>query len=165
MKDYKIFLDTIFENIKTAGLDVKGLKLDHVAYYTATKEEYDQIKPEFEKLGRFDHEAIIGNRRVGVIKLNHPFVYDSYKIEAAELIEPKEGEEHSSGWEHAEFVTDEEYEDILKRYPNVKWETSSMDRPIYSHVTAILDKDLKVKFHHNSILECIKLEKSQEIEK
>lgn len=160
MKDYKEFLDTIFEKIKTAGLDVKGLKLDHIAFYTASNEEYDQIKPEFEKLGMFDHEAILSNRRVGVVKLSNLFVYEDYEIEAVELIEPRDGEKHSSGWEHAEFVTDEEYEDILRRYPNVKWETSSMDRPIYSHITIVLEKDLKVKFHHSSILECIKMEKN-----
>jgi predicted metalloenzyme YecM len=161
MQDYHKFLDTIFEKVAEAGFDIKGLQLDHIAYYTASKEEYDNLKPEFEKLGKFDHEAIISNRRVGVIILDTPYSYKEYKIEAAELIEPKEGEVHSSGWEHAEFVTTKDYEDILKMYPNVQWETGSMNRPIYSHITAVLDKDLKVKFHHKTILECIKLERQQ----
>ena len=77
----------------------------------------------------------------------------------AEIIEPKEGEIHTSGWEHAEFVTTEEYNEIIKKHPNVQWETGSMNRLIYSHITAVLDKDLKVKFHHKTILECIKLER------
>ena len=161
MKDYIKFLDIIFEKIEKAGFDVKGLELDHIAYYTASREEYDQIKPEFEKLGKFDHEAIIGNRRVGVMALDEPFVYNGYEIEAAELIEPKEGEVHSSGWEHAEFITDKEYSNIIQKYPNVKWETGSMNRPSYPHITDILGRNLKVKFHHKSILECIELERNQ----
>jgi len=94
-----------------------------------------------------------------VIILDKPYTYKKYKIEAAEIIEPKEGEIHTSGWEHAEFVTTEEYNEIIKKHPNVQWETGSMNRLIYSHITAVLDKDLKVKFHHKTILECIKLER------
>lgn len=161
MKDYKEFLDRFFQKVEEAGINITGLQLDHIAYYTASREEYDELKPEFEALGNFDHEAIISNRRVGVITLYEPFVYKDYKIEAAELIEPKEGETHSSGWEHAEFVTDENYNEILAKYSNVKWETGSMNRPIYSHITAILDTDLKLKFHDKSILECIRIEREQ----
>lgn len=161
MQDYKEFLDKLFQKIEEVGIDITGLPLDHIAYYTASEDEYNQVKPEFEALGDFSHEAIISNRRVGVIILDEPFLYKDYSIEAAELIEPKEGETHSSGWEHAEFVTSEDYTQIIAKYPNIKWETGSMNRPIYSHITAILDTDLKIKFHDRSIIESIKLERSQ----
>lgn len=161
LKNYKKFLNKLFEKLEELEIDVSGLQLDHIAYYTETNKEYDDIKPDFESLGNFDHEAIISNRRVGVVELFEPLVYGEYKIDAIELIEPKEGEKHTSGWEHAEFVTDRDYNEILKDYPAVEWETGSIERPIYSHLTAILDKDLKVKFHHNSILECIAMEQNQ----
>jgi predicted metalloenzyme YecM len=161
ISDYKVFLDKFFEKLEEGAFDVEGLKLDHIAYYTSSGEEYDQLKPEFEKLGNFVHEAIINDRRVGVIKLYEPITYKKYEIEAVELIEPRKDEVHASGWEHAEFVTAEDYNSILHKYHNVKWETGSMDRPIYSHVTAVLETDMKLKFHHRSILDCIALERKQ----
>lgn len=158
--NYTDFLDTLFLKLEKTGFNVKGLQLDHIAYYTQTKQEYDDLKPEFEKLGLFDHEAIISNRRVGVIKLHKPFIYKEYTIEAAELIEPKDGEVHASGWEHAEFVISENYYDFMKKHTDVTWDTGNINRPNYSHITVTLDKDLKVKFHDKSILQCIEIERN-----
>ena len=161
LDNYTSFLDRLFEKIDEEGFDVKDLQLDHIAYYTSSGEEYDELKPSFEKLGKFEHEAIVNKRRVGVIKLNEPITYKEYKIEAVELVEPKEGEIHSSGWEHVEFVTEEDYDTIIENHQGVDWEVGGKDRPSYSHITAIFDEHSKVKFHHRSILESIELEKSQ----
>lgn len=159
MKDYIKFLDIFFNKTKAFNFNLSNLKLDHIAYYTSSKEEYDKIKPEFEKLGNFYHEALIGDRRVGVSKLIKPIKRRNYEIEALELIEPKENEIHKSDWEHAEFVINENYKEFMDKYPNIEWETKSMDRPIYSHITVSLDKDTKIKFHNKSILECVELDK------
>jgi predicted metalloenzyme YecM len=158
--NHEIFLKTFLEKVNKSGINVTDLQLDHIAYYTSSKEEYDKLKPEFSKIGDFDHEAIISNRRVGVVKLYDPIKYLKHSIEAFELIEPKYDEIKSSGWEHAEFVINEDFESFMKRYQNIKWETSSINRPIYSHITAILDDKTKVKFHHKSILECIDIERN-----
>ncbi len=158
--DYTEFLDTLFLKLENTGFNVNGLQLDHIAYYTETKQEYDNLKPEFEKLGLFDHEAIISNRRVGVIKLHEPFMYRDYIIDAAELIEPKEGEVHPSGWEHAEFVISEDYYKFMEKHSGLTWDTGSIDRENYSHITVAFDKNLKVKFHDKSILQCIEIERS-----
>jgi predicted metalloenzyme YecM len=162
MKDYKEFLDKVFEHIATAGLEVENLQLDHIAYCVASAEEYEQLKPKFEALGDEYHESVIGGRRIGKVKLYEPFTYKNYEIEAGELIEPKEGESIESRWEHIEFVTDEDYQDIVDKFPDIEWQTRSMERPIYSHLTAVFEDGLKVKFHHNTILECIQMEKDQQ---
>jgi|GEM_PF-1126735 len=161
LEECKQFIDIFLTKVAAAGFDVAGLQPDHIAYYTATKEEYDDLKPEFEKLGKFEHEAIIRDRRVGVLKLTTPIIVNDYKIEALELIEPTVGEVAKSRWEHGEFVTQEPYESILQKHSELTWETGSMARPIYSHITAVLEDGIKVKFHHLSILENIELEKRQ----
>ena len=152
------FLDNYFEKIKKYKFNLKGLNLDHIAYHASSSEDYEKLKPEFEKICSFYRDNIIGERRVGVGKLLNPIVYKHHNIEAVELVEPKKGQVHKSGWEHVEFVTKEDYKTILQRHLNLSWETGAMDRPSFSHITAIIDDDTKIKFHNKHILDWVKLE-------
>ncbi|MFC1625215.1 VOC family protein [Patescibacteria group bacterium] len=152
------FLKDYFNKLKRLNIDVEGLELDHIAYHASSSEDYDKLKPQFEEICSFFRDNIIGGRRVGVGKLNNPIIYDGRKISAVELVEPKEEEKHESCWEHAEFVTNEPYESILKKYPNLSWETGAMSRPSFSHITATIDDNTKIKFHNKHILDWVKLE-------
>ena len=73
--------------------------------------------------------------------------------------------EKLGNFDHGEFVTNENLETIPKMYPSIKWDMGSTNRPIYSHITAFLDDNLKVKFHNKSISECVKLERTKDNEK
>jgi len=163
MEGYIEFLDKLFEKLNSLNVDVSGLKLDHIAYYASSKQDYDQLLPALSKLGSLEHEAIISNRRIAVAKLFAPISYNQYLIEAVELIEPRPAETHFSGWEHAEFVTDQSYQSLLETYDQLPWETGSMDRANFSHITALLGDNMKVIFHHQSILESVRIDKAVSI--
>ena len=93
------------------------------------------------------------------MKLNAPIQYGNNTIIALEIIEPKKGQVCDSAWEHAEFVTTEPYKKIMDRYSNLEWDTSSMNRSIYSHLKLRLTDSMQLKFHKIDILETIKLDK------
>lgn len=158
INDVLYFLDTFVEKMKNTGIDVSELNLDHVAYQADSLEDYEKLKPFFENLSDYDHVAIVGDRRVAVFGLKEPIEYRGNRIVALELLEPKKGEICKSGWEHAEYVLNEPYKSFIEKYPNLNWNTSSIERSVYSHLKLRLDVDIQVKFHMFDILETIKLE-------
>lgn len=154
------FLHKFTNEVEKLGIDTSSYNLDHVAYQASSTNDYESLKPTFEKLGNLVHEAVVGGRRVAVFRLKNQINYDGNKIIALEIIEPKEKQVCESGWEHAEFVIEESYEDLMTRYPDLKWDTTSADRPIYSHLKLRLADNMQLKFHKMDILETIKMEES-----
>lgn len=152
------FLHDFMRLVEATGIDVSNYNLDHVAYQAASSEEYDDIREEFLEISNSEHEAMVGGRRVGVFTLKEPIRYDNNIIVALEILEPKEGREVVAGWEHAEFVIDETYDNFMERYPEIKWDVSSIDRPIYTHLKIRFPNGMQLKFHNMDILETIKLD-------
>lgn len=152
------YLDEFIQKVEGTGIDVSGLNLDHVAYQASSTEDYESKKPEFENIANYIHEAIVNGRRVGVFGLEKPLEYKGNKIVALELIEPTEGQVCESAWEHAEYVLNETYRDFMAKYPNLDWNTSSIERGSYSHLKLRLDENTQLKFHMHDILETIRLE-------
>lgn len=155
MHDQTSFLDSFFEQISQSKLDVSNLILDHIAYQAATSQEYDQLKPLFIDLGKPVHEEIISDRRVSVFKLHKPMQYKNYAFSALELIEPKENQVCQSGYQHAEFIAEKPFEEYMQEYPDLKWDTSSMNRSAFSHLKLNFDNGLTLKFLQKPILELV----------
>lgn len=151
--DFSSFLDSFFEQIRRSSLDISGLALDHIAYQASTKQDYEHLLPEFSALGELVSEEIIGGRRVAVVRLEEPLLYKEYRIPALELIEPKEGQNCRSEFQHAEFVVNKPFEDYIAQYPNLNWDTSSMHRDEFAHLKLNFDNGLTLKFLEAPILE------------
>lgn len=153
--NYTAFLNLFFEQIEKAGLNISGLPLDHIAYQASSAEDYEQMLPEFSNLGELVSEEIIGDRRVAVFRLNEPIQYKNCQIPALELIEPKAGQVCDSAFQHAEFVIDKPFEEYIRQYPNIQWDTSSMHRDEFSHLKLNFDNGLTLKFLLKPILELV----------
>jgi predicted metalloenzyme YecM len=155
MQNPQPFLDSFFTQIHKVGLDISGLSLDHIAYQTSSAEDYEKWKHEFSTLGQEINEEIIGGRRVTVFKLHEPINYKSYRIQALELIEPRAGQKCESAFQHAEFVLEESFEDYMALYPEIAWDTSSMNRDEFAHLKLNFENGLTLKFLHHPILELV----------
>ena len=153
------FFNSFFKQIEAVGLDISGLPLDHVAYQASSKQDYDQHIPEFSKLGELISEELIANRRVAVFRLNEPIHYKNYQIPALELIEPKEGQQCESAFQHAEFIVKKSFDDYMREYPNINWDTSSMHRDEFSHLKLNFKNGLTLKFLLAPILELLENKK------
>lgn len=151
--DYRSFLDSFFLQIQSSGLDIAGLPLDHIAYQASSTRNYEQKLEKFTPLGDLVSQEIIGGRRVAVFRLTQPLEYKDYQIRALELIEPKEGQICESAFQHAEFVTSKPFEDYLKNYPDIDWDTSSMNRDEFAHLKINFPNGLTLKFLQRPILE------------
>lgn len=153
MIDYTPFLDSFFDQTNAVHLDVLQLVLDHIAYQASTKSDYEILKPQFIALGTLANEEIVNDRRVLVVKLDKPIVYKHYSIPAIELIEPKEGQTVESAFQHAEFVATQPFEKYIEQYPEINWDTTSMNRDEFAHLKINFENGLTLKFLKEPILE------------
>lgn len=153
------FLETFFTKINEKDVDVSTLYLDHLAYQASSSQDYEDKKVEFAEIAKLVNEAIVGGRRVGIFKLTSLIKYQKRKIPTIEIIEPKQDQIVKSSWEHAEFVLTDSYEEFMKKYPNLEWDTSSMHRHDYSHLKLKLSDNMQVKFHDSDILDIVEAEK------
>lgn len=155
LDNYKDFLDKLTEGIKEEGIDISDLNLDHFGYQCSSNEDYNKLRPEFEKIAKLISENIVGGRRVGIFKLNTPLEYKNWKILAVELVAPKEGQNCPSALEHAEFVIDEDFDSFVKRYPNLSWDLTAVNQPTFPMIKLKLSDYTQVKFHYKPVLEIL----------
>ncbi len=156
LENYNSFIEGILKRINDFGIDVSDLNMDHIGYQASSNEDYDHLRAEFDKIGDYVSEKIVGGRRVGIYKLKNPLRYKQYVNEAIELVAPKQEQVCSSGLDHVEFVIQEDFESFMKKYPNVPWDTSKTNQPMFPMITLKLSDTIQVKFHYKPVLEIVK---------
>ena len=155
LENYKDFLDELIKNINEKGIDLSNFYLDHFGYQSSSNEDYDNLIPEFKKIGTMVSEHIVGGRRVGIFKLNTPIIYNGKEIPAVEVVAPKEGQVCPSALEHVEFVIDSDFDTFVKKYPGLNFDVSKVDQPTFPMVTLKLSENTQVKFHLTPLLEIV----------
>lgn len=155
LDNYENFIQKILDKLNEMGVDVSSLNMDHIGYQASSDNDYDKLKAEFDAIGERISEKIVGGRRVGIYKLNKPLRFRQYINTAVELVAPKAGQICPSALEHVEFVIDG-FENFMKKYPNVQWDTSAISQPDFPMIKLQLGKDLQVKFHLTPVLEIVK---------
>jgi predicted metalloenzyme YecM len=153
--DYKNFLDKLLQDVEAKGIYVSKYNLDHFGYQCSSNEDYDKLKPEVEKIAILVSENIVGGRRVGIFKFNAPLEYKSWKIQAVELVAPKEGQKCPSALEHAEFVIDTDFDSFVKKYSNLDWNLTAINQPTFPMIKLKLSDFTQVKFHLQPVLEIV----------
>lgn len=152
---YPQFLEKLLSSLIDKKVDVTNMEMDHIGYQTSSSEEYERLLPEFTKLGPQVREALVNGRRVAIYKLNDKLKYKNFVISAVELVEPTSGQSGTSGWEHAEFVIKDSFDDFLKKYPNVDGNTSAISQDTFPMIKLKIGNGLQAKFHLKPVLEII----------
>lgn len=147
-----VFFKFIFSEIRKSGIDISNLPIDHVGISVSSIDKYDKTKKELLGQGKFYGEHIVSGRRIGVFRLTIPLKYKNYKIDALEIIEPKEGENIKDKFEHIEFTINESFEKFADKYPNLTWDKSNINRPDFPRLKIVFDNGLEIKFNHTPIL-------------
>lgn len=155
------FIKNILLKLQAQKIDVSSLNMDHIGYQAESNEDYDKLENDFDKIGQRVSENIVGDRRVGIYKLNKPLVYKQYTIAAIELIAPKKGQICPSALEHVEFVINETFESFIKKYSNIPWDVSAVNQPVFPMIKLKLDKYVQVKFHLTPVLDIIESKKNK----
>lgn len=159
--DAKVFLDSLFEKIKSKNIDLKPWwSIDHLCYRVSTLEDYNQKKNEFLKISRLLTESIVNGRPISTFKLDKPIIYNDYIIDLVELPAPKSGKRTIEGFEHAEIVCDQDFSELKKTFKNLDVDTAGLNKEINQELEIKLD-DIAIKFHHYSLESIINIENNK----
>lgn len=156
--DPSTFLKLIFENLQIDGFEISDYFLDHICYRTESAEHYNSLKINLLKENQLLVESQINGRDISVFKLKIPIDFLGRKIPLLELPAPKAGSIYPKGWEHVEFVINENLDSFLEKNARLDF-----DKKGFSKKT---NRDLRrkyegasVKFHEQSLEEVIRNEK------
>lgn len=143
------FLKKIFANLEKDKINFSNYVLDHICYRVESLERYDKIKKYLLEIGYLLLENEVGGRLIAKIKLNEPIIFQDRKISLIELPQPNNAI-FSEGFEHVEFVILESFDDFMKKYKNLKFNISGINKEINPDIVKKYD-DFCVKFHHKSL--------------
>lgn len=145
-------VDNLDRQLTDLGIDTSTLLIDHLGYQTDSRDDYADKLKIAEQAGSLVRESIVGGRRVAIIKLYEPLHLKEQDINAIEVIEPKEGQQVDSAWEHAEYLAPQSLEDFVASYPELDWDTSALNREEYPMLILKLEGGVRAKFPRRAIL-------------
>lgn len=154
LPDPSPFLTRLLKTLANDGLVTDGWPLDHLCYRVETTARYAAMKELLSKNGRCLGEHTIGGRPIATFKLHTPFTFQGRRIDLVELPAPKNGSPYPEGWEHAEFVVDEEPKAFAARLPQLNWDLSGAEKQRNADVR-LNYAGFSVKFHRQALEEVI----------
>lgn len=143
-------LDRVFVALEQDGIDMSEHELDHFCYRVDTNERYEELKEQTYEIAEHLDDEIISGRPISVFHLHEPFCYKDRVIHCFELPAPKAIPDYPEGWEHVEFVIEEDFIDFMKKYPSSTFITSGQDKEINQEIRINYD-GFTVKFHHQTL--------------
>lgn len=163
--DPQPFLKKIFSNLRSVGISIEHLQIDHIAFRTSTQADYDYYSSSADKIGRSLGELLVRGRAVGIWALDKPLYFEQFAVPFLEIIAPAQGDrEYQNILEHVEFVIPEKLSDFKKRYSKVSFNLKNFENPINSELILLFPNDCNVKFHEHPIDWVIEEEKKVGLE-
>lgn len=151
LQTYPKFLDEFYKLLSAAGIDNSDFRLDHISYRAGNEEEYTATSAEFTKQGfQMISEKMVGTIRVGIFVKEAGLDYQDQSFQAIELL--LYADKETSGWDHAELVSDMSLEEILEKYPDLDWDTEKKDRAEFPMLKLKLSDTIQAKFPRNGVL-------------
>ena len=106
-------------------------------------------------IGKELSEFEIRSRKIATYKLDEPITYSGKAITCIELSSPREDLFFPEGFEHAEFVIEEDLKEFMDKYPNIEFNTEASNKEVNPELIRQY-KGIAVKFHNYSLEYTIK---------
>jgi predicted metalloenzyme YecM len=155
---YSGFLDEVFANLQSVGIDVTGCTIDHIAMRTQTPDDYQKFLKEYTSNNELIGENIVRERPIAIIKFKTPLIYEDFQIPFFELMAPAGDFTHPNGLEHVEIIVPD-LDEFQKKYSQVEFNLKSRDRKINPELILTFPNHANVKFHIRPIDEAFHLQK------
>lgn len=161
LREARLFGNNLLNEISERGVDLSEFYMDHLCYRVSNHMDYEKYKKNFSNISELLIESEVGGRQIATYKLHNPIVINNRKLELIELPAPKVGSSYNTGFEHGEFVIPMEFSQVIEMYPNVDFDTKAILKEHNPELRMRLRAGVSAKFHHKSLEEVIKFEKSE----
>ena len=153
------FLDKIFGKLEESGIQLGSWEIDHLCFRTSSLDNYEEMKKIFSGLGSLLVESDVNGRDIATYKFHEAVIYKNFIIPLVEIPAPKQGRAIDEGWEHIEVVIDISFEELMKKYPHLTFDTKALAKELNPELVLKFE-DCSIKFHHQSLEEVIRIETS-----
>ncbi len=153
------FLTSLVNEVTDLLIPIHNLVCDHLCFRVATESEYNYYKSALLRNGTLLTEALVNGRPICTFKLNTPFLTPSHTVWLLELPFPKSGAPYSTGFEHAECIINDCFDEFATKYPHLSFHRSG--NPILNPELCLKLKDKQIKFHHHSLDRIIEIEEAK----
>jgi len=152
------FFRGLVSELKTLGIHPEGLVSDHLCFRIGTLEEYGFYRHHLSQHGVLLTEFPVNGRPISTFLMAEPLHTETHSIRLIELPAPKPGTSYDSGFEHAEFIIDESFDQFAKKYPHLNL-IEAGNTNINPELCLKLENK-QAKFHHLSLERVIEIEKA-----
>ncbi len=150
-------MERLLQALQDDEVMVKDLELDHLCYRVATCSRYAELRSWLTVRCELLSESTVGGRPIATFRMKEPWTIDDRRIDVLELPSPKAGSPYVEGWEHAEFVVDEDLWTFTQRHPHPSWDLSGLHAPVNADVR-LRYEGFSVKFHRRALAQVIAME-------
>lgn len=115
--DYRAFFARQLARLDALGMDIRGCELSHLAYRTATYDEYLQTRERIEAHCRSNVENVWNGRPISIMQLARPRdLPEGFTFGVVELIPPVHRRVYPMGLEHVGVVIGDDVDEFSRRH-------------------------------------------------
>ena len=151
--DYRAFFSDVFQEMKTRGIDIRGMPVSHLLYRVATLQEYEIARNHLKAFCRDFVEAPFNGRAIAIFVLKEPLILaEGFGVSVIELPAPKIMSPHPTGLESMGMVVGKALPEFIVRHASGLIDINDQSASIS------LAKDRKVKFCALALQEKVQLQ-------
>lgn len=153
------FLASLTAEMVEKGVLTSPLPCDHLCFRVETLEQYSFYKEALASQGRLLTEAPVNGRPICTFALHTPFKTEHQEVSLVELPAPKVGTSFDLGFEHAEFVIQESFQDFAPNFPDLHFQEGG-NPTLNPELCLKLSNGKQAKFHHAPLDRVIEMEQA-----
>lgn len=159
LKQGESFFAALILEMKSQNIDVKPESADHLCFRVNSADEYTFYKSEILNYAKLLTEAMVNSRPICTFKMKQGFKFENHTIELLELPFPKPGSDYVTGFEHAEFVLNESFQNFQNRHTGIEFKVAGNKN--LNPELCVKTKSGQAKFHYSSLERVVELEETK----
>lgn len=156
--DYRAFFADLRARLTAVGIDIRGCPVSHLAFRTATDDEYEVVRQRLRAYCVAAVENVWNGRRIGKLLLARPLdLGGAFAAPLIELIPPPHREAFPMGLEHVGIVVGEGLDAFCQKHDAVLG--GRQDQGPYCQPAWIrFANERTVKFYRHSLKDVVEME-------
>lgn len=159
-QEARAFLKSIEAKVRAIEPQFLQLRSDHVCYRVDSISNYQEMFKLITSFSKLLTEAQVNGRPIATFKMLSPLQSVFGPIFLVELPSPKANTHYQNGFEHMEFVIQEDLGEFQRRFSHLNLEMGSA-MPLNTELSLKLDDHSQIKFHNHPLDEVIRVEETK----
>jgi predicted metalloenzyme YecM len=164
--DYQAFFSLQLGRLNDIHIDISGCEISHLAYRTATYDEYLWTRERLERHCESNFENVWNGRPISIMQLEEPLVLgDGFEVRVIELIPPVHRRVYKMGLEHVGVVIGDSVDEFSRKHRAELTGQQFQSELCEPYYVTFFDDFTMVKFYRIPLLEVRERERGRRHER